>query len=78
MAEESTMDHVVQVELRTGTTHTMTWLNTALKPKPGMVLLRNGDPRPWTVVQAYNLTVQETRETHTNWKVDGHINVRSA
>jgi len=70
------MDHVIQVELRTGTTHTLTWLNAALKPKPGMVLLCNGDPRRWTVVNAYNITAQETRETHTNWKIDGHVSVR--
>lgn len=63
------MDHVIQVELRTGTTHTLTWLSTALRPKPGMVLLCNGDPRPWIVVHAYHITAQETRESHTNWKV---------
>jgi len=63
------MDRVIQVELRTGTTHTLTWLNAALKPKPGMVLHCNGDPRPWTVVHAYNITAHETLETPTNWKV---------
>ena len=72
------MDHMIQVELRTGTTHTLTWLSVALKPKPGMVLLSNGDPRRWTVVHAYNITAQETRETHTNWKLDCHMNARSA
>jgi hypothetical protein len=50
------MDHVIPVELRPGTTHILTWLNAALKPKPGMVLLCNGDPRPWTVVDAYHIT----------------------
>ena len=44
------MGHVIQVELRTDTTHTLTWLDAALKPKPGMVLLCDGDPRSWTVV----------------------------
>jgi hypothetical protein len=63
------MGHVIQVELRTGTTHTLTWLNAALKPKPGMVLSCDGDPRLWTVVHAYSITVQETSGTHTNWKV---------
>jgi hypothetical protein len=63
------MGRVIQVELRTGTTHTLTWLNFALKPKPGMVLLCDGDPRLWTVVHAYGITVQETSGTHTNWKV---------
>jgi len=31
------MAQVIQVEVRTGTTHTVTWLDTALKTKPGMV-----------------------------------------
>ena len=61
------MDHLIQVELRTGTTHTVTWLNTSLKPKAGMVLLCNGDPRQWTVVHAYNITAREMRSDHTNW-----------
>jgi hypothetical protein len=72
------MDHLVQVELITGTTHTVTWLNAALKPKPGMILLCTGDSRQWTVVHVYNITAQETRDIYTNWKVDGHMNVRSA
>jgi hypothetical protein len=63
------MEHVIQVELRTGTTHTLTWLNAALKAKPGMVLLCNGDPRPWTVVHAFNITAHETLESHKHWKV---------
>ena len=33
------MAQVIQVELRTDTTHTVTWLDAALKPKPGMALL---------------------------------------
>jgi hypothetical protein len=49
------MEHVIQVELRTDTTHTLTWLDANLKPKPGMVLLCKDDPRPWTVVHAYNI-----------------------
>ena len=72
------MEHIIQVELRTGTTHTLTWLNAALKPKPGMILLCNGDPRQWIVVHAYNITALETMGTHTNWKVDGHVSVSSA
>jgi hypothetical protein len=31
------VEHVIQVEIRTDTTHTLTWLDAALKPKPGMV-----------------------------------------
>ena len=30
---------MVQVELRTDTSHTMTWLDAALRPNPGMGLL---------------------------------------
>jgi hypothetical protein len=50
------MEHAIQVELRTDTTHTLTWLDTALKPKSGMVLRCKDDPRPWTVVHAYGIT----------------------
>jgi hypothetical protein len=63
------MEHVIQVELRTDTTHTLTWLDAALKPTPGMVLLCKDDPRPWTVVHAYNITARETGGTRTDWKV---------
>jgi hypothetical protein len=63
------MERVIQVELRTDTTHTLTWLDAALKPKSGMVLLRKDDPRSWTVVQAYTNTAQETSGDHTDWKV---------
>jgi hypothetical protein len=72
------MEHVIQVELRTDTTHTLTWLDAALKPRPGMVLLCTGDPRLWTVVHAYNITARETRNGHTNWKVGGPVTRRSA
>ena len=71
------MDHVVQVELRTDTTHTLTWLDATLKPKPGMVLLCNSDPRPWIVVHAYNTTAQELWQTHTSWSVQGQVKLRS-
>jgi hypothetical protein len=64
------MEHIIQVELRTDTTHTLTWLDATLKPKPGMVLLCKDDPRPWTVVHAYT-TAQEMRGIHTDWKVGG-------
>jgi hypothetical protein len=61
------MEPVIQVELRTDTTHTLTWLDAALKPKPGMVLRCKDDPRPWTVVHAYNITAQGTGGIHTDW-----------
>jgi len=63
------MQHVIQVELKTNTTHTLTWLDAALKPKPGMVLQCKDDFRPWTVVHAYNITAQEIRMNNTDWKV---------
>ena len=64
--------HVIQVELRTDTTSTLTWLDAALKPKPGMVLLCKDDPRPWTVVNAYKITAHEgNTTTHEDWKVSG-------
>jgi hypothetical protein len=66
------MEHVIQVELRTDTTHTLTWLDAALKPKPGMVLLHKDDQRLWTVVHSYPITAQETRDNPTDWKV-GHL-----
>jgi hypothetical protein len=40
------MSQIVQVELRTDTTHTMTWLDAALRPNPGMGLLCKGCPAP--------------------------------
>jgi hypothetical protein len=61
------MAQVVQVEIRTGTTHTMTWLDAALKLKPGMVLVCKGDPRRWSVVHAY-ITTQEVRNNNIDWK----------
>jgi hypothetical protein len=61
--------HVIQVELRTDTTHTLTWLDAALKPKPGMVLVCKDDPRPWTVVHAYNITAQERNTDRESWKI---------
>jgi hypothetical protein len=65
------VQHVIQVELRTDTTHTLTWLDAALKPKPGMVLRCKDDPRPWTVVHAYNITVQGMAGIHTDWCSEG-------
>src|SRR5579862_3523534 len=47
------MAQVIQVEMRTATTHAVTWLDASLKPKPGMVLVCKGDPRAWSVVHAY-------------------------
>jgi hypothetical protein len=66
---ERTVEHAVQVELRTDTTHTLTWLDPTLKPKPGMVLLCRNDPRPGIVAHTYTIRVQEMRDIHTDWKV---------
>jgi hypothetical protein len=63
------MAQVIQVEIRTGTTHTLTWLDSALKLKPGMALVCKGDPRPWSVVHTYLTTVQ-VKDTSIEWKVD--------
>jgi hypothetical protein len=63
------MAQVIQVEIKTGTTHTMTWLDAALKVKPGMILVCKGDPRRWSVVQAYTITTREVRDGNINWKV---------
>jgi hypothetical protein len=65
------MEHVIQVELRTDTTHTLTWLDTALKPKAGMVFRCKDDPRPWTIVHVYTVPAHEMSEIHTDWKVGG-------
>jgi hypothetical protein len=65
------MAQVIQVELRTGTTHTVTWLDAALKPKPGMALVCKGDPRLWLVVYAYLITAREVRDSNIGWKVGG-------
>jgi hypothetical protein len=65
------MAQVIQVEIRTGTTHSMTWLDAALKLKPGMVLVCKGDPRPWSVVHAYAITAREVRDSNVDWKVMG-------
>jgi hypothetical protein len=63
------MAQFIQVEIRTGTTHTVTWLDGALKPKPGMALVCKGDPRPWTVVHAYGIAAREVRDINVAWKV---------
>jgi hypothetical protein len=70
--------HVIQVELETDTTHTLTWLDAALKPKPGMVLFCADDPRPWTVVHAYNITAQDGSTSHEDWKISGPVKHPSA
>jgi len=65
------MAQVIQVEIRTGTTHTMTWLDAALKPKQGMVFVCKGDQRRWSVVHAYGITAREVKDSSTDWKVAG-------
>lgn len=68
-AGESRVAHVIQVEMRTGTTHTVTWLDAALKPKPGMAFVCKGDPRPWTIVHVYGITAREDRDSSVGWKL---------
>lgn len=64
------MVQAIQVELRTDTTHTLTWLDATLVPKAGMVLLRDGDPRPWTVMHAYCIA-SELKDVSLAWRVTG-------
>jgi hypothetical protein len=65
------MAQVIQVEIKTGTTHTLTWLDAALKLKPGMALVCKGDPRSWSVVHTYLLTVREATGSDVDWKIRG-------
>jgi hypothetical protein len=65
------MAQVIQVEIKTGTTHTITWLDAALKLKPGMALVCKDDPRPWSIVHAYLITEREVRDSNLGWKVAG-------
>jgi hypothetical protein len=65
------MVRAIQVELKTGTTHTITWLDAALKLKSGMALVCKGDPRSWSVVHTYLLTAREVRGSDVDWKVRG-------
>ena len=65
------MAQVIQGEIKTDTTHTITWLDAALKLKPGMALVCKGDPRSWSVVHTYLLTVREVRGSDVDWKIRG-------
>ena len=64
------MVQAIQVEVRTDTTHTLTWLDAALAPKAGMVLLHDGDPRPWTVMHAYSIA-SEVKDVSMAWRITG-------
>lgn len=63
------MSQVIQVELQADTTHTVTWLDAALKPRPGMALICKGDPRSWIVVHAYGMTAHEVSGINMEWKI---------
>jgi hypothetical protein len=65
------MAQVIQVEIKTGTTHTITWFDAALKLKPGMALVCKGDPRSWSVLHTYLLTVREATGSDVGWKIRG-------
>ena len=65
------MAQVIQAEIKTGTTHTLTWLDAALKLKPGMALVCKGDTRSWSVVHTYLLTVREATGSDVDWKIRG-------
>ena len=65
------MAQIVQVEIKSGSTHTITWLDAALKPKSGMALVCKDDPRPWSVVHAYLITTREVKASNVDWKLRG-------
>jgi hypothetical protein len=64
------MSLMSQVEIRCGTTHSVIWVEAALKPTQGMKLSCKGDPRTWEIVYAYR-TVLEKSGINTDWKVGG-------
>jgi hypothetical protein len=55
------MQRIQQVELihaaeKPGATvHIVVWVDAALKPHPGMVLVRKGNPQKWLVARVYQL-----------------------
>jgi hypothetical protein len=51
--------HFFSAERRTDTAHT--WLDSAVKPKPSMVLVCKDDPRPWPVVHPDNSNIDSDR-----------------
>jgi hypothetical protein len=59
-----------QVEIRSGHTHQVIWVDASLKPITGMVLSCKGDERVWEVVHAYS-TVLDKSGINTGWKVGG-------
>lgn len=71
------MARVIQVELTTpakeaGSLSCMvTWMEAALKPAVGMLVVCKGDKRQWTVAHAYNGTPVEMDGINSGWKVGG-------
>lgn len=65
------MTQMVQVELKCGTTHTVTWVPVELKPKAGMTLVCKNDSRQWEVVEAYTRTPQESADINLGWRIGG-------
>lgn len=63
------MTSLVQVELQTGNTHTLTWVESSLKPKVGMSMTRKGDPRTWIVVEVYSLIPRSMDFVDKVWKI---------
>ena len=72
------MAQVIQVEIRTGSTHTVTWLDAALKPKAGMALVCKGDLCLWTVVHAYPITTRNVGDNNGGWEAHIKPTERSA
>ena len=61
---------MVQVEIRAGCTHSVIWVEAALKPVVGMTLVCKGDSRTWEVIRSYK-TVLEKSGINSGWKVGG-------
>ena len=69
---------VIQVELSckhgdgtTSSRHKVLWVEAALRPVRGMVLMLGKDPQRWTVEQAYTHTPVFMEGINTSWKVGG-------
>ena len=65
------MAKVVQVEIVSGDTHTVIWVDANLKPAEGMTLVCKGDKRTWAVAHAYTRTSIEMDTINSGWKVGG-------
>ena len=63
------MHSLIQVEIQTGVTHTLTWLEATMKPRTGMNMTHKGDPRLWTIVAVYPLVPRTMESFDRVWKI---------